>query len=64
MVGAGGCVSDRTTSVSASELPGPEPLRSTVRYYSLWMVKIGLGTDFGFYPNLGSIFDADFKISG
>ena len=25
---------------------------------------IGLGTDFGFYQNLGSIFYADFKISG
>ena len=24
---------------------------------------IELGTDFGFYPNLGSIFYADFKIS-
>ena len=27
-------------------------------------VPMELGTDFGFYPNLGSIFDADFKISG
>ena len=33
-------------------------------YMSTCCAAIVLGTDFGFYPNLGSIFDADFKISG